>query len=225
FWQQGLSKIKTVDEYIISALLPQDDALSSTLKANATSGLPAIDVSPLGKFLYLLAKLNNAKRILEFGTLGGYSAIWFAKAIPSDGKVITRELEPGIAEIAQSNIDNAGLEVKDKIEIRLGPALETLGQLDKEGVEDFDMVFIDADKENNSTYFRWALEHSHAGTLIVVDNVVRSGFIADKDNNAPTTLGARKVFDALKGEKRVECTAFQTIGLKGWDGMALARVI
>ncbi|TVY86083.1 O-methyltransferase [Lachnellula willkommii] len=226
FGSKAFSKIKAVDEFIISALLPQDDALNSTLKANTTSGPDAIDVSPpLGKFLYLLAKLNNAKRILEFGTLGGYSAIWFAKAIPSGGKVITCELEPTHAKIAQSNIDNAGPEVKDKIEIRLGPALETLGELEREGVEDFDMVFIDADKENNPAYFSWALEHSHAGTLIVVDNVVRSGYIVDKDMNTPPTLGSRKLFDTLRGEKRVECTALQTVGLKGWDGMALARVV
>ena len=165
FGRKAFDKIKAVDEYIIDALLPQDDVLDSTLKVNATSGLDAIDVSPpLGKFLYLLAKLNNSIRILEFGTLGGYSAIWFAKAIPTGGKVITCELEPKHAEIAQSNINNAGL--KDKVEIRLGPALETLEKLDKEGVEDFDMVFIDADKENNAAYFKWALEHSHTGTLV-----------------------------------------------------------
>jgi predicted O-methyltransferase YrrM len=165
FGRTAFDKIKAVDEYIIGALLPKDDALDSTLKANAASSLDAIDVSPpLGKFLYLLAKLNNAKRILEFGTLGGYSAIWFAKALPAGGRLITCELEPKHAQIAQSNIDNAGL--KDKVEIRLGPALETLEKLDKEGVEDFDMVFIDADKENNSAYFNWALKHSHKGTLV-----------------------------------------------------------
>ena len=165
FGHKAFDKIKAVDEHIIDALLPQDAALDSTLKVNSTSGLDAIDVSPpLGKLLYLLAKLNSAKHILEFGTLGGYSAIWFAKALPAGGKVITCELDPKHAQIAQSNIDNAGL--KDKVDIRRGPALETLEKLAKEGVEDFDMVFIDADKESNSAYFKWALEHSRKGTLV-----------------------------------------------------------
>lgn len=165
FGEQAYNKIKAVDEFIIDALHPQDAALDSALEANAAFSLDDIDVSPpQGKFLYLLAKMNNAKRILEIGTLGGYSAIWFAKALPANGKLVTCELEQKHAQVAQSNINNAG--VQDKVEIKLGPALESLEKMDKEGVEAFDMVFIDADKSNNPSYFQWAVDHSHTGTLV-----------------------------------------------------------
>ncbi|TVY71242.1 O-methyltransferase MdmC [Lachnellula suecica] len=224
FGSKLFNKIKAVDSYIVDALHPADADLDSTLKANARSSLNAIDVSPVhGKLLYLLAKITNAKRILEFGTLGGYSAIWFAKALPKGGKLITCELEPKHAQVAQSNIDNAGL--TDKVEIRLGPALETIERMGREGVEDFDMVFIDADKENNAAYFKFALEHSHSGTVIVVDNVVRRGSLVDEEQQSSQVVGVRNMFEWLKTEKRVECTAVQTLGSKGWDGMVLARVL
>lgn len=174
--------------------------------------------------LYLLAKMNHAKRILEVGTLGGYSSIWFAKAVPSDGKVITLELEFEHAEVARSNIANAGFD--SVVEVKVGPALETLENMSKAGsVEPFDMVFIDADKDNNSGYLKWALEFSHVGTLIVIDNVVRRGRPVDMENLEPAVVGVRDVFEMLKKETRLECTAIQTVGSKGWDGFAMALVV
>ncbi|RDL37117.1 S-adenosyl-L-methionine-dependent methyltransferase [Venustampulla echinocandica] len=222
--KEAYDKFDEVDNWICDSLVPQDAGLESTLKTHGGSVLDPINVHPnQGKLLYLLAKMNNAKRILEVGTLGGYSAIWLAKALPSGGKVITLELDPKSAAVAESNIKNAGFE--DKVEVRVGPALETLEKMSKGGEEKFDLVFIDADKENNPGYFKRALEFSRAGTLIVVDNVVRRGRVVDAGSEDPNVLGIRKLFEMFKNEKRVETTAIQTVGGKGWDGLAFALVV
>jgi predicted O-methyltransferase YrrM len=213
-----------VDDFICSHLLPQDPALDAALENNRAVELDAIDVAPnQGKLLYLIAKMNNAKRILEIGTLGGYSSLWFAKAIPEDGKVISLELSPEHASVARENIKNAGFE--KKVEVKVGPALETLEAMGKEGTEKFDMFFIDADKENNPNYFKWALEFSKKGSVIIVDNIVRFEGLKGWKGNAATAKGVKELFELMKVEKRVECTAVQTVGSKGWDGFSMALVI
>ena len=223
--QDLFNRFSSVDTWICDSLVPQDTGLTSTLKANAAAQLDEIDVAPnQGKLLYLLAKMNNVKRYLEVGTLGGYSAIWVAKALPSDGKIITLELESEHAKVAESNFQKAGF--GDMIELKLGPAMETLEKMDNEGVnEPFDMVFIDADKQNNVGYFRYALNFARKGTVIIVDNVVRRGRVIDLENEDPAIVGVRTLFEVLKGEKRVDCTAVQTVGSKGWDGFAIALVL
>jgi predicted O-methyltransferase YrrM len=219
-----LEKATALDAYICNNLLPADPALEAALKHNASSNLDAIDVAPnQGKQLYLLAKMIQAKRILEVGTLGGYSAIWLAKAVGQEGKVITLELENEHAKVARENIANAGFE--NVIEVKVNPALETLAQMQKEGTEAFDLVFIDADKENNPGYFTAALAMSHVGTLIVVDNIARRGRLIDETSTAGDVLGTRKLFEMMGKEKRVEATAVQTVGIKGWDGYAMALVV
>ncbi|EPE25421.1 S-adenosyl-L-methionine-dependent methyltransferase [Glarea lozoyensis ATCC 20868] len=220
------NKFNEVADYITDSIIPQEEYLTSTLRHNEQAGLDTIDVAPCdGKFLYLLVKMNKVKRILEVGTLGGYSAIWMAKALPEDGKIITCELESESAEIARENIRKAGFE--NKIEVKVGAAKDTLTKMSEAGkVEPFDMVFIDADKENNWTYYKWALDHaSHVGTVLVVDNVVRRGRLVDADSTEPSIIGTRKLFAELKREKRVECTALQTVGAKGWDGLMISMVI
>ncbi|CZR51627.1 related to O-methyltransferase [Phialocephala subalpina] len=217
------AKFDSVNAWIETSLVKQDASLASCLEANATAQLEDIDVAPNeGKFHYLLAKMNKVKRVLEIGTLGGYSAIWFAKAVaPVGGKVITLEFEPEHAKVARSNIANAGF--ADVVEVRVGKALDTLKKMREDGEEGFDYVFIDADKSNNAGYLKYALEFAHVGTVIVVDNVVRQGkVLEDKDAHSE---GQRKAFEFLKGEKRVECTALQTVGPKGWDGFAVAMVV
>ena len=223
--QQLRDSFINTDTYICDSLVPQDAGLTSALKANATAGLDDIDVSPSqGKLLYLLAKMNNVKRYLEVGTLGGYSAIWIAKALPSDGKIVTLEIDPKHASTATSNIANAGF--SKLIEVKVGPALESLAKMDEEGVEEpFDMVFIDADKESNVEYFKYALKFARNGTLIIVDNVVRQGRVVDWENLDPSVMGVRRVFEKMGAERRVECTAIQTVGSKGWDGFAMALVV
>jgi predicted O-methyltransferase YrrM len=212
-----------VDRYIAEKLIPADPALDAAVADNSAAGLPPIDVTPLqGKLLYLLAKLVNARRILEIGTLGGYSTIWMARALPEDGSLITLELEPKHAEIARANLERA--EVALFVEIRLGPALDSLTQLAGEEPEPFDLIFIDADKENNANYLQWALRFSRAGTLIVVDNVIRDGAIVDPDHPDPVVQGSRRLFDALAAEPRLTSTALQTVCGKGYDGFALALV-
>jgi predicted O-methyltransferase YrrM len=219
-----LEKATALDAYACDHLLPTDPALEAALKNNASSNLDAIDVAPnQGKQLYLLAKMIKAKRVLEVGTLGGYSAIWFAKAVGPEGKVITLEVEPEHAKVARENIANAGF--KKVVEVKVNPALATLAQMQKEGTEAFDMVFIDADKDNNPGYFTAALAMSHVGTLIVVDNIARRGRLIDQDSTAGDVLGTRKLFEMMGKEKRVEATAVQTVGSKGWDGYAMALVV
>jgi predicted O-methyltransferase YrrM len=219
-----LAKATAIDAYTNGHLLPTDPALEAALKNNAAANLDAIDVAPnQGKQLYLLAKILKAKRILEIGTLGGYSSIWLAKAVGPDGTVITLELEPEHAKVARENIANAGFE--KVVEVKVNPALQTLAELQKAGTEVFDLVFIDADKDNNPGYFTAALAMSHVGTLIVVDNIARRGRLIDEDSTAGDVIGTRKLFEMMGKEKRVEATAVQTVGSKGWDGYAIALVV
>lgn len=211
-----------VDNYISDRLIGADPALNDALRDNAAAGLPAIDVSPpQGKLLHLLASSIGARKILEVGTLGGYSTIWLARALPDGGQLVTLELEQKNADVAAANLARAGL--RERVDIRVGPALEALPALEREGAGPFDLAFIDADKPNNANYFAWALKLSRPGGLIVVDNVVRNGAIIDTspDENAK---GARVLFDALAAEPRVTATAIQTVGAKGWDGFAIALV-
>jgi predicted O-methyltransferase YrrM len=212
-----------VDGYIRNHLLGPDPQLDAALAANSAGGLPAIDVSPpQGKMLHLLARIAGAKRVLEVGTLGGYSTIWLARALPDDGRLISLEVSPHHADVARTNIANAGL--ADKVEIRVGPALETLAgmQAAKEGP--FDLVFLDADKENNANYVQAALTLTRPGSVIIVDNVVREGGILDANNSDPMIVGTRRLYEMLASEPRLSATAVQTVGSKHWDGFVLALV-
>lgn len=223
--QDLFNSFTDVDTWICNSLVPQDAGLISALKANTAAELDEIDVAPNhGKLLYLLAKMNNVKRYLEVGTLGGYSAIWVAKALPSEGKIVTLEIDPKHAAVASSNFKTAGFD--KMVEVKVGPAMESLAKMDEEGVkEPFDMVFIDADKQNNVGYFQYALKFARKGTVIIVDNVVRRGRVTDLENLDPAITGVRKVFEVMKNENRVDCTALQTVGSKGWDGFAIALVV
>ena len=207
-----------VDTYIGANLLAGADPIfEAALRANATGGLPAIDVSPAqGKFLNLLVTISGAKRILEIGTLGAYSTIWMAKALPAGGSMVTLEYAPRHASVAKDNLARAGL--LDRVEVMVGPALESLPKLS--GI--FDLVFIDADKPNNSNYLQWALKLSHPGTIIILDNVVRDGRVLEAKSGDANVNGARGAFELLKSEPRIDATALQTVGLKGWDGFVLA---
>lgn len=213
-----------VDRYFAEALVEHDPVLDAALAASDAAGLPAIQVAPnQGKLLHLLARLSGARRILEIGTLGGYSTIWLARALPSDGKLITLEYNPRHAEVARANIARAGL--TSRVDIRIGPALDTLPRLARERQRPFDLIFIDADKRNNPEYFRWALELSIVGSLIVVDNVVRGGHVVDGRSDDPSVIGTRRLVEAIAAEPRVSATAIQTVGTKSYDGFALALVI
>jgi len=212
-----------VDAFVEEKLLPADPVLEEALRSSAAAALPSIQVSPTqGKLLHLLAKAQGARRILEVGTLGGYSTIWLGRALPADGRLLTLELDPRHAEIARSNIARAGLQ--EKVEVRLGPALETLPKLLVERPEPFDFVFIDADKPNTRRYFDWAVRLSRPGSLIVVDNVVRKGELANPSSDDPNVRGMRELLEALSSDPRVSATAIQTVGTKGHDGFLLARV-
>lgn len=212
-----------VDRYLADLFVPPDHDLDEALRASTAAGLPPIQVSPNeGKLLYLLARIRQAKQILEIGTLGGYSTLWLARALPADGRLITLEIDPKHAAVAQANIVHAGLE--HLVELRLGPALDTLPQLATEGRGPFDLIFIDADKPNNPAYFAWALELSRRGSVIVIDNVVRNGAVIDAASEDPGIQGVRAVNAALAAEPRVSATAIQTVGGKGYDGFALAFV-
>jgi predicted O-methyltransferase YrrM len=212
-----------VDDYIVERLVTADAALAAALDANRRAGLPAIDVSPAqGKFLHLLAGMVGARRVLEIGTLGGYSTIWFARALPADGVVVTLEFSPQHAEVARQNIERAGL--GGKVDVRVGPALDTLPLLAKEGAAPFDLVFIDADKRGNPDYLQWAIKLARVGSVIVVDNVVRDGKVLDADSDDADIKGIRRFFDDLAGDARLSATALQTVGAKGWDGFAIALV-
>lgn len=212
-----------VDRYIASRLVGPDAALDEALRANAAAGLPAIDVTPAqGKFLHLMARSIGARKILEIGTLGGYSTIWLARALSDGGRLVTLELEPRHAEVAAANIARAGL--GHAVDLRVGAALDILPRLESEGAGPFDLSFIDADKANNANYFAWALRLSRPGSLIIVDNVVRGGALADAASSDPHVQSARAFFDALAAEPRVSATALQTVGVKGWDGFVIAIV-
>ena len=217
-------KWTAVDRYFADELKLSDAALDAALAANKAAELPAIDVTPnQGKLLQIFAQLAGAKRILEIGTLGGYSTIWLARALPAGGRLITLEFNPKHAEIARSNIARAGL--SKIVEIRVGAALDTLPKLEAEMKEPFDLIFIDADKPNNSAYLRWALKLSRPGTLIIVDNVVRDGAVIDANSSDKDVQGARQLFESLASEPPLNSTALQTVGTKGYDGFALALVI
>jgi predicted O-methyltransferase YrrM len=213
----------SVDRYITDQLVPSDAALDAALASSAANGLPAINVAPnQGKLLWVLARAIGARRILEVGTLGGYSTIWLARALPADGKVVTLEYEPKHADVARANIERAGL--AHLVEIRLGKAGDTLPRIAAEKPEPFDLVFIDADKPGNADYFAWAMKLTHVGSLIIVDNVVRNGGVIDPAGDA-NVQGARRLYEAMANEPRVSATAVQTVGSKGYDGFAIAVVI
>lgn len=213
-----------VDRYIGERLVPADAAMEAALQANAAAGLPTIDVSPMqGKLLYVLALAKGARRILEIGTLGGYSTIWMARAMPADGRLVTLEAEPRHAKVARANLERAG--ASKKVEIRLGPAADSLADLVKKRAAPFDLIFIDADKENIPTYIAWSLKLAKRGTLIVIDNVVREGAILNVVSKDPDVQGVRAMFEMLAAEPRLAATAIQTVGMKKWDGLALAVVV
>lgn len=212
-----------VDRYITDLLVPPDLALDAALQSSAAAGLPPYNVSPnQGKLLLLLARVQGARTILEIGTLGGYSTIWLARALPADGRLITLEADPKHAEVARANIARADL--TDVVELRLGRALDTLPQIAAEGLGPFDLIFIDADKPSNPDYFTWALKLSRRGSLIIVDNVVRNGTVIDVASNDPRVQGVRRLNELIAAEPRVSATALQTVGSKGYDGFAIALV-
>lgn len=212
-----------VDEYIADRLLGDDRVLSDALASNAAAGLPPIDVSVAqGKMLQLFARMTGARRILEIGTLGGYSTIWLARALPVDGRLVTLELEPHHAEVARRNIAHAGL--TERVSVQIGAALDTLQAMRTEGEAPFDLVFIDADKPSNVAYLNAALALSRPGTTIVVDNVIREGGVRDAASEDPRIQGTRALFDAIAAEPRLSATAIQTVGAKKWDGFILAVV-
>jgi predicted O-methyltransferase YrrM len=212
-----------VDDYLTTALGLSDAVLDAAVEASRAAGLPAISVSPAqGKLLHLLARAIGARQVLEIGTLGGYSTIWLARALPAGGRLITLEVDPRHAEVARTNFVQAGL--ADVVELRLGPALETLPRLAAEGGGPFDLVFIDADKPNIPAYFTWALSLTRPGSAIVVDNVVRGGAVADPASDDPSVQGVRRLNELIAAEPRVSATVIQTVGGKGYDGFALALV-
>jgi predicted O-methyltransferase YrrM len=212
-----------VDRYIGETIVGSDPVLEAALRAAAEAGLPSIAVAPnQGKFLHLLALTKGARRILEIGTLGGYSTIWLARALPPGGHLVTLEVDPKHAKVARANLDRAGL--SRLVEIRVGPAVESLAQLHNEGVEPFDMIFIDADKPSNPAYLEWALKLANPGALILTDNVVREGEIANAGSEDPAIQGTRRMFEMLAAEPRLSATAIQTVGSKGYDGFAMAVV-
>jgi predicted O-methyltransferase YrrM len=208
-----------VDDYIAGLLVGNDEALDKALESSDRAGLPQINVSPNhGKMLNLIARIHGARTILEIGTLAGYSTIWLARALPADGRLITLEADPHHARVATENIAAAGL--ADRVEVRVGKALDTLPTLDGP----FDLFFIDADKSNNPAYVRWAIDHSRPGSVIIVDNVVRSGLVVDATSTDPSVVGTRELGALLANEPRVSATMVQTVGSKGYDGFALALV-
>jgi predicted O-methyltransferase YrrM len=215
-----------VDDYLEQALLTPDDALDAALRHSRDQGLPAISVSATqGKLLALLARSVGARRVLEVGTLGGYSTIWLARALPAGGEVVSLEIDPHHAEVARANLARAGL--ADRVEVRVGPAVDTLATMVgvAAGSPPFDLVFIDADKTSNADYFAHAMRLTRPGSLIVVDNVVRNGAVADTASRDANVLGVRRLMDAMAAEPRIDATAVQTVGSKGYDGFALGLVV
>jgi predicted O-methyltransferase YrrM len=214
------SQWSAVDDYLTNALLPADEALEAALKASAEADLPAINVAPnQGRLLELIARSIGARRILEIGTLGGYSTIWLARALPTGGQLVTLEYDPRHAEVARGNIVRAGF--GDVVEIKVGRAVDNLPTL----AGPFDLVFVDADKASNPAYFSWALKLSRVGSVIIVDNVVRGGAVIDAASADPNILGIRRMNEMIAAEPRVAATAIQTVGSKGYDGLAMILVI
>ena len=213
-----------VDRYITDLLVPADPALDAAIQSSVAEGLPQIHVAPnQGKFLHLLARIQGARRVLEIGTLAGYSTIWLARALPPGGKVVTLEADAKHAQIARANFARAG--VAEQVELRLAPALETLPKLVGEGGEPFDLIFIDADKPSIPDYFTWSLRLSRPGTVIVVDNVIRDGGVVNARSGDASIEGVRRFNEMLARESRVSATEIQTVGSKGYDGFAIALVI
>lgn len=212
---------QAMDDFICDSLIASDTVLDGALEANTAGGLPAIDVAPnQGKMLHLMARMCGAKRILEIGTLGGYSTIWLARALAPGGRMVTIEADPAHAAVARGNLARAGL--GDVVDLRKGFALDVLPGLATQ--DPFDFIFVDADKPNNPNYLDWALKLSRSGTVLVFDNVVRNGQVADPDDPDPNVIGGRQLFAALGARAGVSVTAVQTVGSKGWDGFALAIV-
>jgi len=210
-----------VDQYFTDLLVRPDLMLDAALEASDAAGLPQIQVSPnQGKLLMILAQAQGARNILEIGTLGGYSTIWLAQALPSNGRLITLEAVPTHAKVARANIERAGC--ADRVEVRLGRALETLPQLAAEGLGPFDFIFLDADKQTYPEYLNWCIKLSRRGTMIVADNVVRRGAVVDTESRDADVQGVRRFLDLLASDPRVSATAIQTVGSKGYDGLALA---
>jgi predicted O-methyltransferase YrrM len=217
----GQERWAAVDEYVSGLLAPHDQALDAALSAAEEAGLPPIQVSPpQGKLLYMLAKTVGAKMILEFGTLAGYSTIWLGRALADGGRLVTLEADPGYADVARKNIARAGLD--DVVDLRVGPALDALPALETEGAGPFDLTFIDADKVHSPDYFAWSLERSRGGSLIIIDNVVRDGTLAEADSDDATIQAQRRLHEMLAAEPRVDATTIQTVGGKGYDGFAIA---
>lgn len=210
-----------VDAFLTDTLVGSDPLLDAALRAQHDAGLPAIEVAPVNaKFLHLLARIAGARRVLEIGTLGGYSTIWLARAVSAEGRVVTIEAEPANARVARANLERAG--VADRVEILIGRGADVLPTLD--GGEPFDLIFIDADKESNTIYLDWAARLGRPGTVVVLDNVVRGGEVADADTADPKVEGARRGIEMLGADPRFDATALQTLDRKGWDGVALAIV-
>jgi predicted O-methyltransferase YrrM len=212
-----------VDDFLVRTLVKPDAALDQALADSDRGGLPAINVSPCqGKLLNLVARMIGARRILEIGTLGGYSTIWLARALPPSGRLVTLEFSQKHADVARANIERAGL--LDRVDIRVGRALDTLPAIARESSEPFDLIFVDADKENNRDYLGWAVKLARPGSVIITDNVVRDGKVIDEASSDPMVVGTRRFLDALAAERRVSATAIQTVGSKGWDGFTIAVV-
>jgi predicted O-methyltransferase YrrM len=213
-----------VDSYFGDLLIARDEKLDAALAANQKAGLPAIDVSKLqGKFLALLVRISGAQRILEIGTLGGYSTLWMARALPEGGRIVTLEFDPHHAEVARANLLNAGM--LDRVDLRVGRAIETLPALENSDDAPFDLIFIDADKESYAEYLDWSLRLSRVGTVIVADNVVREGKVVEADCDDPRVQGVRRFTEKLAAEPRLDATVLQGVGAKGYDGLALAVVV
>lgn len=212
-----------VDTYFAEKLFPDDPVQDATLKTSDAAQLAPINVTAAqGRFLMLLARAIGARRVLEIGTLGGYSTIWLARALPADGRIITMEIDPGTARVARENIERAGF--ADRVDVRVGRAVDSLRALSEESPEPFDLIFIDADKPSNVDYVTWALRLSRPGTVIIVDNVVRNGAVTDPSSRDSSVQGVRAMMDLLQNEPRLTVTALQTVGSKGYDGFAMALV-
>ena len=213
-----------VDDWFGNLLAPSDRHLDAALRANAQQDLPQIDVSRLqGKFLDFLIRVSGARRVLEIGTLGGYSTLWMARALPEGGRIVTLELSPHHARVARGNLDNAG--VLERVELRVAPAVESLTALVAEAVKPFDLIFIDADKQSYPEYLEWSLKLARVGTVIVADNVVRGGRVIEPGSDDANVLGVRRFAELVAQEPRLSATVLQTVGTKGYDGFALAVVL
>ncbi|MFG1344305.1 O-methyltransferase [Xanthobacter autotrophicus DSM 431] len=219
----GATQWTQVDDYLVERLLPADPVLENVLAESTKAGLPAINVSPAqGQMLNLFARMAGARRILEIGTLGGYSTIFLARAVPADGTVVTLEADAHHAQVAGANFQRAG--VAGKVDLRVGRAIDTLPKLEAEGLGPFDFIFIDADKPSNPDYLAWALRLSRPGTVIVCDNVVRDGKVVNADGADANVAGVRRMLDLAGADPRLTATAVQTVGAKGYDGFALMMV-